>query len=101
MCDYLASLLEKPPQGLRGRQDPGPASTTGSSSGSSSLYRSRSEERCLGIEEFYTLLSGEIVELNRFVDLSAMAAAVGFKLRARNMTALGVQVLGTVLNKTV
>ena len=53
------------------------------------------------IEEFYTLLSGEDVELNGFVDLSAMSAAVGFKLRARNMTALGVQVLGTVLNKTV
>ena len=55
----------------------------------------------VGIEEFYTLLSGEDVELNGFVDLSAMSAALGFKLRARNMTALGVQVLGTVLNKTV
>ena len=30
-----------------------------------------------------------------------MAAAAGFKLRARNMTALGVQVIGTVLNKNV
>ena len=30
-----------------------------------------------------------------------MAAAAWFQLRARNMTALGVQVLGTVLNKTV
>ena len=30
-----------------------------------------------------------------------MAAAAGFKLRARNMTALGVQVLGTVFNKNV
>ena len=30
-----------------------------------------------------------------------MSAAVGFKLRARNMTALGVQVVGTDLNKTV
>ena len=53
------------------------------------------------IEEFYTLLSGEDVELNGFVDLSAMSAAAGFKLRARNITALGVQVLGTVFNKTV
>ena len=35
------------------------------------------------------------------MDLSAMSAATGFKLRARNMAALGVQVLGTVLNKTV
>ena len=55
----------------------------------------------MGIEEFYTLLSGEDVELNGFVDLSAMAVAAGFQLRARNMTALGFQVLGTVLNKTV
>ena len=46
-------------------------------------------------------VSGEDVELNGFVDLSAMSAAAGFKLRARNMTTLGVQVLGTVLNKTV
>ena len=30
-----------------------------------------------------------------------MAAAAGFKLRARNMTALGVQVVGTVLNKNI
>ena len=55
----------------------------------------------MGIEDFYTMLSGETVELNGFLDLSAMAAAAGYKFRARNMTALGVQVLGTVLNKTV
>ena len=30
-----------------------------------------------------------------------MSVAGGFKLRARNMTTLGVQVVGTVLNKTV
>ena len=42
-----------------------------------------------GIEEFYSTISGETVELNGFLDLSGMAAA-GFKLRARNMTALGV-----------
>ena len=53
------------------------------------------------IKDFYTLISGESVELNGFVDLSAMAAAAGFKLRVRNMTALGVQVVGTSLNKTV
>ena len=55
----------------------------------------------VGIEEFYSILSGETVELNGFLDLSAMAAAAGYKLRARNMTAMGVQILGTVLNKTV
>ena len=55
----------------------------------------------LGIEDFYTLVSGETVELNGFLDLSAMAAVAGFKLRARNMTALGVQIVGTVFNKNV
>ena len=55
----------------------------------------------MGIEDFYTLISGEDVELNGFLDLSGMSAAVGFKLRAKNMTTLGVQVVGTVLNKTV
>ena len=28
-----------------------------------------------------------------------MAAAAGYKFRARNMTAMGVKILGTVLNK--
>ena len=43
----------------------------------------------VGIKEFYTLVSGERVELNGFVDLSVMTAAARFKLRSRNMTALG------------
>ena len=47
------------------------------------------------------MLSGESVELNGFVDLALMSAAKGYKLRARNTTILGVQVAGTVLNKTV
>ena len=51
------------------------------------------------IEDFYTLLSGESVELNSFVDLASMSEAAGYKLRARNMTLLGVQVVGAVLNK--
>ena len=55
----------------------------------------------VGIEEFYTILSGKTLELNGFIDLSAMAAAAGYRFLARNMTALGVQVLGTVLNKMV
>ena len=55
----------------------------------------------VGIEDFYTMLSGESVELNGFVDLALMSAAAEYKLRARHMTALGVQVIGTVLNKTV
>ena len=55
----------------------------------------------VGMEEFYSILSGETVKLSGFLDLSAMAAAAGYKLKARNMTAMGVQILGTVLNKTV
>ena len=55
----------------------------------------------VGIEEFYSMISRKSVELKGFVDLASMSAAAGYKLRARNMTALGVQVLGIVLNKTV
>ena len=55
----------------------------------------------VGIEEFYTTIFRGTVKLNGFLDLSGMAAAAGFKLRARNMTALGVQVVGPVLNKNV
>ena len=55
----------------------------------------------VGIEDFYTLVSRETIELNGFLDSSGMAAAAGFKLQARNMTALGVQVEGTVLKKNV
>ena len=50
----------------------------------------------VGIEDFYTILLGETIEINGFMDLSAMAAAAGYKFRARNMTAFGVQILGTV-----
>ena len=51
----------------------------------------------VGIEDFYSIISGETVELNGFLGLSGMSAAAGFKLRARNITALGVQVVGTFL----
>jgi hypothetical protein len=55
-----------------------------------------------GIEEFYSLIADKPVQMmNGFVDLAAMSIAAGFKFHARNMTALGVQVLGTILNKTV
>ena len=36
-----------------------------------------------------------------FIDLSSLAIAAGYKLRAKNMTAMGVQVMGTILNKCV
>ena len=55
-----------------------------------------------GIEEFYSLFADTPLQLmNGFIDLAAMSIAAGFKFHARNMTALGVQVLGTILNKTV
>ena len=42
-----------------------------------------------GVEDFYSLISDEEVIM------------AGYKLQARNMTAMGVQVMGTLLNKTV
>ena len=55
-----------------------------------------------GIEEFYSLIADKPVQLiNGFIDLAAMAIAAGFKFHARNMTALGVQIIGTIMNKTV
>ena len=55
-----------------------------------------------GVEEFYSLISGEEVIMERgFVDLTSLAILAGYKLQARNMTAMGVQVMGTLLNKTV
>ena len=41
----------------------------------------------VGIEEFYSILSGKTVELNGFVNLSAMAAAAGYKFRASSGSA--------------
>ena len=35
------------------------------------------------------------------MDLTSLAITVGFKFHSRNMTAMGVQVHGTLLNKTV
>ena len=55
----------------------------------------------VGIEDFYSMISGELIELNEFLDLSGMAAAAGYKLRARNMTTFGVKVLGKVLKQDV
>ena len=54
-----------------------------------------------GIEEFYSIISGEDVEMLGFIDLNSLAIAAGYKLRAKNMTAMGVQVIGTILNKCV
>ena len=53
-----------------------------------------------GIEDFYLTISGETVKLNRFLDSSGMAAAAGFKLRARIMTALGYKLWEQFLTRT-
>ena len=36
-----------------------------------------------------------------FIDLTSFAILAGYKFQSRNMTAMGVQVLGTLLNKNV
>ena len=53
------------------------------------------------IEDFYSTISGKDIEMLGFIDLSSLAIAAGYKLRAKNMTAMGVQVMGTILNKCV
>ena len=53
------------------------------------------------MKEFYSLISGTEVRLERgFIDLTSLAILAGFKFH-KNMTAMGVQVIGTLLNKTV
>ena len=55
-----------------------------------------------GVEEFYSLVSGEEVRVKRgFIDLTSLAILAGYKFQSRNMTAIGVQVLGTLLNKSI
>ena len=53
------------------------------------------------MKEFFSFTSGESVELNVFIDLGALLAAGGYQLRAKNMTAMGLQVVGTILNKII
>ena len=53
------------------------------------------------IELYFGLFSGKPVNMKGFVDLSELAVMAGYALRSRSMTTLGIQVLGTVLNKMV
>ena len=54
-----------------------------------------------GVEEFYSLISGTEVRLERgFIDLTFLAILAEYKFH-KIMTAMGVQVTGTLLNKTV
>ena len=55
-----------------------------------------------GVEEFFSLISGEEVRMeNGFVDLTTLAILAGYKFQSKKMTAKGVQVQGTLLNKCV
>jgi len=45
--------------------------------------------------------SGIIEILWDLVDLTSFAVLTGYKFQAKNMTAMSVQVLGTLLNKNV
>ena len=46
------------------------------------------------IEQFYSEVSGQILEMTGFIDLSAPARVAGYQMNARGMTPMGVQVLG-------
>ena len=66
------------------------------------ICQSHNLERYSGVEEFYSLVSGEEVRVVRgFIDLTPLAILAGYKFQSRNMTAMGVQVLETLLNKNV
>ena len=53
-----------------------------------------------GVEEFYSLISGVEVRMEGFVDLTSFAVLARYKFQAKNMTAMSVQVHGTLLNKS-
>ena len=52
------------------------------------------------IEFFFSLISGKEVEMKGSIELGSLAVLAGYEFNARNMTALGIQVMGTILNKT-
>ena len=52
------------------------------------------------IEFFFSLISGGNIEMKGSIELGSLAVLAGYEFQATNMTALGVQVCGTILNKT-
>ena len=53
------------------------------------------------MEDFYSLISGSELRVERgFIDITSLAILAGYKFH-KNMTEKGVQVTGTLLNKTV
>ena len=55
----------------------------------------------LKIEEFFSLLANRPVKMKGFVDLAVLSVIAGWKMYGRGMTCMGVQVIGTLLNKCV
>ena len=53
------------------------------------------------LEYYYETISGKPLNMKGSVDLSELALLCGYAASSRCMTAMGIQVLGTVLNKTV
>ena len=53
------------------------------------------------VEIFYSLLAARDVKLKGYLDLSVLATVAGWELSAINMTVMGIQIIGTVLNKCV
>ena len=53
------------------------------------------------LEYYYKMIFGKRLSMRGTVDLSALALSVGYAANSRSMTTMGVQILGTVLNKTV
>ena len=55
-----------------------------------------------GVQEFYSLIFGSEVNQERsFVDSTSLAIVAGYKFHSKNMTAMWVQPMRTLLNKTV
>ena len=55
-----------------------------------------------GVQEFYSLISGtELILENGFLDLTSLAVLAGYKFPSKNMTAMGVQVIRSLLNQMV
>ena len=53
----------------------------------------------LDIKEFYTQLSGQEVKMKGFIGLETLAVVAGYRLKLMAMTTMGVQIVGTILNK--
>ena len=51
------------------------------------------------INHFYSLFSGRRVQMKGYIDLGVLATLAGWELYSKDMTTMGVQVCGTILNK--